>query len=103
MRYAPITLATSVELYRERNKSRPAHHRDRTIYAAGKAKHPRQGRSRNQKNAVDQDLAFRSCLSGNDRQHGHTRPGIFLHAIERERPEVRWRPEEDDTERRKRL
>src|ERR1700722_11734373 len=47
---------------------------------------------------------LRSCIPpGDDRQHRDPRTGIFVATIERKRPEMRWRPQEDDQEQDKRF
>src|SRR5271168_2107682 len=89
MSRASVSFTASAQLERKHNKNCSADRRSRTIDRACKANRPRQHRSWNQESAVDQNLAFRGCASRDDREHGHTRPGIVVYAIERERPEVR--------------
>ena len=88
---------------RERNEDRSADGGSRAIDRAGKAERPGQHRNRHAKNAIDEDLPRRCGPSGNDRQHGNARARIFVGAIERQRPEMRRRPQEDDQEQNERL
>src|SRR5690606_35372865 len=53
---------------------------------------------RRQEDTIDQDLASRLIASGNDGQHGHPDPLVVARTIKRQRPEVRWSPEENDQE-----
>src|SRR5262249_60890433 len=68
------------------------------VDGAGEAERPRQQRNRRQEDAVDEDLARRCGSPGDNRQHGDAGTGILVGAVERERPEVRRRPQKDDQE-----
>ena len=66
----------------KRNKERSADNGGRAIDCTRKAKDPWQHRDRHQKNAVDEDLSRCGGPSGNNRQHGDARTGIFVGTIE---------------------
>src|SRR5262249_37073032 len=66
---------------RERYERRPANCSGCAIDCAGKPKRPRQERSREEQDAVDQDLSRGLGSAGYDWQHGHTGAGIFFGAI----------------------
>src|SRR5215467_3854637 len=98
-----ISSAAPDQFQRERNERRSANCSGCAIDRAGKSKRPRQQRNRKQHYGVDQDLSFGFSAAGHHRQHGDTDAGIFVSAIERQRPEMRWRPQEYDQEQDKRL
>src|SRR5215475_10542538 len=92
MRRPSIGLAAPDQSQCERNERRSADGGGHAIACAGKSKRPWQQRNREQYYAVDQDLSFGRGAAGHDRQHGDTGTGVFVSAIERQRPEMRWRP-----------
>src|ERR1700722_581335 len=103
MSRAPVSFTASAELERKHNKNSSEDRCSRAIDRACKANRPRQQGSWNQESAVDQNLTFGGHAARNGREHGHTRPGIVVCAIECERPEMRWRPEKDDEKQNERL
>src|SRR4051794_12036570 len=98
MRSLPVVLTAPAQLEREHNENGSADRRCDAIDRAGKADYPGKQRNRSQESAVDKDLACCCGPSRDDRQHGDARACILLSAIERECPEVGWRPQEDDQE-----
>src|SRR3954454_12447239 len=68
-------------------------------YAVEGAKSPEEGRhqgEREQDQGIGQHLELGASLAVHHRQHRHTRPGVLPLLDQREGPEVRRRPVEDD-------
>src|SRR4029077_17972785 len=103
MRSAPISRNASVQLNREHKQKRAADCDGCAIEATCEPEPPRQLRSQNQETAVDQDLPRRSSPSRNDRQHRDAGADVIVGAIERERPKMGRRPEENNEKQQKRF
>src|SRR5262249_41645155 len=73
-----------------------------SIDHAAEAEEEGRGAERHEDQRIDQNLAARFGLARDDRQHGHAGLRIVLRFDERERPEMRRRPEEDNEEERDR-
>ena len=73
------------------------------VQPAGHAGGPGQQRGRQQRPAVQHDLQAGVALAVGDRQHRHAGLGVLVDAAQRQRPEVRRRPHEDDQEQQQRL
>src|SRR5690625_17795 len=73
------------------------------IERARGAQQRRRRRQRQQQQAVEQDLALGRLLPRHHRQHGYAGALVVAVAIERQGPEVRRRPEEDEREEHQRL
>src|SRR5215813_15346742 len=87
-----IGLAAPGQLHGEYDERRSAHGGGRAIDCAGEAERPRQQRNGDQHNAVDEYLSCGFDPAGNHGEHGDAGTGIFIAAIERQRPEMRRRP-----------
>src|SRR5882724_5431198 len=96
MSSSPIGLTAPDQLTREHYENRSANKDSHAIDRAGKSECPWEHRALYQKSAVDEDLPRCCGPSGNDRQHGDARTGIFVDAIERQRPKMRRRPQENN-------
>ena len=93
---SPVSLTAPVQLQGQHNEDCSADNGGSAVKGAGKAEYPRQQRDRHQKDAAD--LLHCCRPSGNDREHGHACTRIFVATIERQRPEMGRRPQEDDQE-----
>src|SRR6185312_16673116 len=80
----------------ERQEGCAADRRDRQVDRAAEAGGGRRQRQRDQDQAVDEDLPAGGGLPRGDRQHRHAGALVVLAGGQRQRPEVRRRPEEDD-------
>src|SRR5262245_13490210 len=98
-----FALAAPGQLQGEYDKRRTAHGGGRAVDCAGEAERPWQQRNGDQHNAVDEDLSCGFDPAGNHGKHGDAGTGIFVGAIERQRPEMRRRPKEHDQEQDDRL
>src|ERR1700733_1389280 len=98
-----IESGASVDSTRKQKETRAAYSGDRAICRTDETKRPRRARSENQENAIDQDLPRCCGAPGDNRQHRYACTRIVTSAIERESPEVRWRPKEDNEKQRQRL
>src|SRR5258705_938044 len=87
----------------ERHHAGARNDRDRAIERAGKTHEPRQRAERSKHERIDQDLPPGLRQPGNHRQHGNASAGIVARAPQRQRPEMRRRPEKDDEEHDQRL
>src|SRR5262245_6609121 len=99
----PISLVAPGQSQREHNERRSTDGGGRAIDRAGKTERARQQRNREQQDAVNQDLPPGLGSAAHHRQHGDTGAGIIVDTIERQRPEMRRRPQEHDQEQDKRL
>src|SRR6201999_404605 len=98
-----IGLDTPAQADREQNEGRSTDGGDRAIYSACKPDRPWQLRGESQQAAVDQDLPRRRSTSRDNRQHRHACTRVVTGAVERQGPEMRRGPQEDDEEERKRF
>ena len=94
---------TLVQLVCEQKEKRAADRGDHAIDRAGEPERPEQLRSKNEEAAVDQDLPRCCSPSRDDRQHRDAGSRVIVTAIERESPEMRRGPKEDNEEQGKRL
>src|ERR1700722_14344037 len=93
----------SVDPTCEQKENRAASRDDRAIRRTDEAQYPRQLRGENHQSAIDQDLTRRYSAPRDNRQHRYACTCIITGAVEREGPEVRRRPEEDNEKQRQRL
>ena len=103
MRGSPIGPAAPAQPGSERDEDRSADNGGRTIDRPGKPENAREQGRRDQKHAVGENLPRCCGAPANDGQHRHARTGVVVGASERQRPEVRWGPQEDDQEQDERL
>src|SRR5712671_5095561 len=87
----------------ERDHAGARNDRDRAIERSGKTRKPRQRAERGQHQRIDQDLPPGLGQPGDHRQHRDAGAGIVARAPQRQRPEMRRRPEKDDEEHDERL
>src|SRR6185503_18764183 len=100
-----LTLLVALNCDAHASDRKPAAHR----HVGGEIKRPGESERNGQKPAqhdergVDHDLTARLRLALHHGQHRYARPRVVAGAIERQRPEMRRRPEEDDGDEHERL
>src|SRR5262245_24821482 len=100
---AALALALAAHPPGERDHSRAGHDCRHPVEHMRVAEKPRRGADRYEHRGIEQNLPSRLLHSRNNRQHRDAGSGIVVGANERQRPEMRRRPEEDDEKEETRL
>jgi hypothetical protein len=88
----------SAQLHCKQYHRRAGHACSRAVDCSSKSECAGQDRNRHQQDAVNENLPL--CFGGtsHNRQHWDAGTGVFASTTERQRPEMRGRPQEDDQE-----